>query len=131
MDEFEQRRHDDDAAEELRAAKTKRAEDVRPDVAGLVAKLRATSSKAFGSWPWELCLQAAAMIESLAGERDLLVYYHAESERARDADRADAERWRFMRDHELSPWAAARTKGAKTPADIDAAIDAAREVDRG
>lgn len=38
------------------------------DRAKLVARLRATSSQAFGAWPWELCLLAADQIVA-DGER--------------------------------------------------------------
>ncbi len=67
----------------------------------------------------------------------------AESERARDADRADAERYRWLRDarSEFSACFSDKPKfdggawvrlGSRWVNDaLDAAIDAAREVDRG
>jgi len=145
------------------SSRSKSAEDVRPDVAGLLHRIRLAMGQHYTEIPvmieYSVAKECVRRLGELAdaedhanaeGENAALLQRRAEkaeaklseSERARDADRADAERYRWLRDHKGNNRVPHVTQHPCSPYDmveypyfaevgLDAAIDAAREVDRG
>jgi len=149
---------------------SKSAEDVRPDVAGLLHRIRLAMGQHYTEIPvmieYSVAKECVRRLGELAdaedhanaeGENAALLQRRAEkaeaklaeSERARDAYRADAERYRYLRDadEDMVDVLLVGTdedgpngffyhyRGAAMDAEVDAHMqeygDATREVDRG